>query len=102
MAKHLRWVVFVFVVMLVLAACAAGPNVSVDEPSADGEVAGFWMGLWHGIIVHSLDVPRNAYNPVEGVFLSNGPGDPATQDELVATIRILLAVGVGALATSQD
>jgi hypothetical protein len=51
MAKHLRWVVFVFVVMLVLAACAAGPNVSVDEPSADGEVAGFWMGLWHGIIV---------------------------------------------------
>ena len=29
--------------------------------------------------------------PTEGIFLSNGPGDPATQPEVVATIRILLA-----------
>jgi general L-amino acid transport system permease protein len=27
--------------------------------------------LWHGVIVHTLPPPRNAMNPVEGVFLSN-------------------------------
>jgi carbamoyl-phosphate synthase small subunit len=29
--------------------------------------------------------------PTEGIFLSNGPGDPASQPELVATVRELLA-----------
>ncbi|WP_193370476.1 amino acid ABC transporter permease [Pelagibius marinus] len=27
--------------------------------------------LWHGVIVTSLDVPRNAYSPVADVFLTN-------------------------------
>ncbi|MEO3429958.1 amino acid ABC transporter permease [Pelagibius sp. CAU 1746] len=27
--------------------------------------------LWHGVIVTSLDVPRNAYNPMADVFLTN-------------------------------
>ncbi len=27
--------------------------------------------LWHGIIVHTLPPPRDAINPIEGVFLSN-------------------------------
>jgi len=27
--------------------------------------------LWHGVIVHTLPPPRDAMNPVEGVFLSN-------------------------------
>jgi hypothetical protein len=35
---------------LVLAACAAGPNPEMGTPPADGEVAGFFAGLWHGII----------------------------------------------------
>jgi hypothetical protein len=35
---------------LVLASCAAGPNPAVDIANADGDIAGFWMGLWHGII----------------------------------------------------
>lgn len=35
---------------LVLTACAAGVNPAVDAPSPDGVVAGFWLGLWHGII----------------------------------------------------
>ena len=30
--------------------CAAGPNELVDSPGEEGEVAGFWRGLWHGII----------------------------------------------------
>jgi hypothetical protein len=34
---------------LLLAACAAGANPEVGA-AADGTVAGFWHGLWHGFI----------------------------------------------------
>ena len=37
-------------VMLLISACAPGPNPLVSEPDAEGEVAGFWRGLWQGII----------------------------------------------------
>jgi hypothetical protein len=30
--------------------CAAGPNMSEKMADYDGKVAGFWRGLWHGII----------------------------------------------------
>ena len=35
---------------LVLAGCAPGPNALSQSPDGDGEVAGFWHGLWHGVI----------------------------------------------------
>lgn len=37
-------------VVVVLAGCAAGPNELVKTPNDEGDVAGFWRGLWHGII----------------------------------------------------
>jgi len=37
--------------ILVLGACAAGANTSVDVPAPDGDVAGFWLGIWHGLIL---------------------------------------------------
>lgn len=48
-----KWVlVLVSVVFaaLLLGACAAGPNEYEGVPDEDGEVAGFWLGLWHGFI----------------------------------------------------
>ena len=33
--------------LLLFAACAAGPN---ELTSTDPEAAGFWLGLWHGLI----------------------------------------------------
>ena len=35
---------------LILSACAAGPNELRNQPDEDGEVAGVWKGLWHGLI----------------------------------------------------
>jgi hypothetical protein len=35
---------------LVVTGCAAGPNPSVNTLPDEGTVAGFWLGLWHGII----------------------------------------------------
>ena len=37
-------------IVLLLAGCAAGANPTVDTPDEDGRVAGFWRGLWHGMI----------------------------------------------------
>jgi hypothetical protein len=47
-----RFFVFVAasVLLLVLAGCAPGPNSLADSADREGQVAGFWMGLWQGII----------------------------------------------------
>jgi hypothetical protein len=43
-------VAVLIVAVLVLTACAAGSNTAMDVPDTAGDVAGFWPGLWHGII----------------------------------------------------
>jgi len=40
----------VLVGALILTACAAGVNPDVDVAGPDGDVAGFFMGIWHGFI----------------------------------------------------
>jgi hypothetical protein len=35
---------------LLLAGCAAGPNQLTGSVNSQGKVAGFWLGLWHGLI----------------------------------------------------
>lgn len=42
--------VILLVVVIVLVGCAPGSNELVDAPREEEEVAGFLMGLWHGII----------------------------------------------------
>jgi hypothetical protein len=34
---------------LAMASCAPGPNVQ-EGVAQSGEIAGFWLGLWHGVI----------------------------------------------------
>ena len=38
------------VLLLSLTSCAPGPNVQQGVADSAGEIAGFWLGLWHGII----------------------------------------------------
>jgi hypothetical protein len=47
-----RSILFIMLLLVVctLAACAAGPNDMVNTNNNEGEVAGFWLGLWHGFI----------------------------------------------------
>ena len=35
---------------LLLASCAAGVNPEVGTAPEGADVAGFWLGLWHGVI----------------------------------------------------
>lgn len=37
-------------VLILIAGCAPGPNVFEGEADEEGEVAGFWRGIWHGLI----------------------------------------------------
>jgi len=37
-------------VVLVFASCAPGPNDFEKTPDAGGKVAGFFKGIWHGLI----------------------------------------------------
>jgi len=39
-------------ILLALAAsfCAPGPNRLAKTPDSEGKVAGFWLGVWHGLI----------------------------------------------------
>jgi hypothetical protein len=47
MSRGARVTALVLMAVLVLTACAAGPNPAVD---AGPDPAGFWLGLWHGFI----------------------------------------------------
>ncbi len=38
-------------VILSMAGCAAGPHQFGESPGVDREMAGFWLGLWHGFIM---------------------------------------------------
>jgi len=38
------------VALLILTSCAPGHNVLQSAPDRGGDVAGFWLGLWQGII----------------------------------------------------
>jgi hypothetical protein len=47
---RMKLIVPIVAVGLLLAACAAGTNPELGVASQEGDVAGFWLGLWHGII----------------------------------------------------
>lgn len=48
MTPRARWVLALGLV--VLSACAPGVNDQLQTGDAQGVIAGFWLGLWHGMI----------------------------------------------------
>jgi len=49
--RRVLWIGLVLcAVTVVLAGCFAGPNEMARTENDEGEVAGFWAGLWHGIV----------------------------------------------------
>ena len=49
----------------------AGPNSKYQQPGA--EPAGFWVGLWHGIIM-PLAFIGSLFNPDVGIYETNNNG----------------------------
>jgi hypothetical protein len=48
--KKLFFVLLIVALMLAVSGCTAGPNELRNVEDEDGEVAGFWEGLWQGFI----------------------------------------------------
>jgi hypothetical protein len=48
--KNNAYGLVVLAAVLLLASCAPGPNQLSKTPDREGEVAGFWLGIWHGLI----------------------------------------------------
>jgi hypothetical protein len=48
--RTLFLVVLLIIVALSLCACVPGPNPLENVAPESGTVAGFWLGLWHGVI----------------------------------------------------
>ncbi len=48
--KAIRVVLILGLLLLATVSCAPGPNGLAGSADEAGKVAGFWQGLWHGII----------------------------------------------------
>ena len=48
--KRLSLLALILALIIVVASCAPGPNDSEKTPNAAGRTAGFWLGIWHGLI----------------------------------------------------
>lgn len=51
--KHASAIALILIAAMAVfwaSSCAPGPNTSEKTPNAEGKVAGFWLGLWHGLI----------------------------------------------------
>ena len=52
-SMNMKWIsvlMALVLVVLVIGACTAGPSELRNVPDEDGDIAGFWKGLWHGFI----------------------------------------------------
>jgi len=48
--KRATAIISALIVLIILAGCAPGNNELTDSADREGEVAGFWLGVWQGII----------------------------------------------------
>ena len=48
--KRATAIISAFIILIILASCAPGYNELTDAVDQEGEVAGFWLGIWQGII----------------------------------------------------
>jgi threonine/homoserine/homoserine lactone efflux protein len=48
--RKLAWLGCCLLLFLALSSCAPGPNSVEKTADPEGKTAGFWLGLWHGLI----------------------------------------------------
>jgi len=48
--KTISYLGFFLILIIILSSCVAGPNDLEKTPNKEGKIAGFWKGLWHGLI----------------------------------------------------
>ncbi len=48
--KSIAWLGCLLILLMALWSCAPGPNTVEKTADREGRTAGFWRGLWHGLI----------------------------------------------------
>ncbi len=48
--KKIAMLGILLILLLVSFSCAPGPNDLEKTPNKEGKIAGFWKGIWHGLI----------------------------------------------------
>jgi hypothetical protein len=51
MKTYAALLAFMLLALFLATGCAPTPELFADRPEIEGDVAGFWKGLWHGFIV---------------------------------------------------
>ena len=77
---------------LVLTGCAAGANSEVGTAAAAGAPAGFWLGLWHGLIIW-ISFVISLFTPDVSVYEVHNTGNSYDAGFFLG---ILMAMGGGA------
>jgi hypothetical protein len=98
--KKSIFLILIIVLTLLLAACAAGPNQFRNTPNEDGDVAGFWKGLWHGLIA-PITFIISLFNKNVTVFEVHNNGGWYTFGFLIGASIIFGGSGGGAACRSK-
>lgn len=66
--KHAVVIAVLLVFLILLTSCAPGANGYKNTPQTEGgKVAGFWLGLWHGIIA-PITFVISLFNPNVSIY----------------------------------
>lgn len=74
MKTHIVVLVLALVTVLFAAGCAPTPTPPSHSPGTDSDVAGFWKGLWHGLIVLFTFV-ISLFNDNVGIYQAHNSGN---------------------------
>lgn len=72
--KKIILVIFMVALLLFLAGCTASANAQVNTPNSQGQVAGFWQGLWHGFIM-PITFVISLFNKNVGIYEVHNNGN---------------------------
>ena len=71
--KGMKVLLVLVMVLLLTVSCAPGPNTLTGSPNEEGKLAGFWLGLWHGIIA-PITFIVSLFNKNVGIYEAHNSG----------------------------
>ena len=90
-SKNFKWLAFALIAILMFTSCAAG------NEKFDLDPAGFWMGLWHGII-SLVTFVISLFNSEVAIYEVNNTGWPYN---LGFILGIMIFYGGGSKGTCK-
>ena len=95
--KRFALLIAIVLAVLLLASCAPGPNRAAGGP---GDVAGFWLGLWHGFTILFTFIV-SLFNDKVGIYEVNNNGGWYNFGYLLGVMMFWGGGGGGACAGSK-